>query len=196
MAKSKNWFENNPGHTTPDTAEILLISHISIKNLKILEYLNCYNVWMAQDLTEKSNGAHFNQMQQNRHIFEKDNHRWKKLLFITMWSENFLDNEIPVCTEESVAVYLIRLKGHYKLLPQIQILNSDNYYSQLNHRYQSMKTIRNWPIRRMSVSIRTTSELTSLCRPSRNWYSLTEMSYYTSRIHLTLNHLFTTYFDP
>lgn len=58
-----------------------------------------------------------------------------------------------------------------------------------------MKSIQNWPIGRVLSCIRIMSNIMSLSRHNRNWYSFSVMSYQTHHTCLTLHIQVTIYFD-
>lgn len=94
---------------------------------------------------------------------------------------------------------------HYEFISQNQMFNLDKYCSQFDwvkaaidnppQKNKNKKNTSDCVIGSASSFIRTTPELTSVCRPDRNWYNRAGMSNYTCSIHLTTNFGISTYFD-
>lgn len=92
-------------------------------------------------------------------------------------------------SEESNVLYLVWLKMYCIL----QVTKSDvdirQVFSVRPIDASIQWSVRNWPLKRVSYSIRTTAGLRFLWRARSNWYRMTRISRYTHRTHQTF-HLF------
>lgn len=158
--------------------------------------MDCFSVYNSLLKCSKNNSFIERTITDDEEMDSLQKWEAKNVLGETKW-EKVIHYLSCSSSKECYAAYLVGLERHCVLwAPSAnQTLNSDKNHSQLDRlKDQSMKSVRNCLIGRVSSSIRTTPDPTSFYELD-SWYCLAGMSFYTRRSHLILHLRIPTYFD-